>query len=82
MLLILVQISVQARKQKTTVITDINELKDFKKLLRTKTNVMILFVNMPKSSQPVIDVFRDTADAMKGQATLVMIDCSNRYRFT
>lgn len=72
------QITVQAKKQKTAVITDINDLKDIKKLLRTKTNVMIMFVNAPKLSQLVIDVFKDTAEAMKGQATLVMIECSNR----
>lgn len=78
LLLILVQISVQAKKQRSTVISDVNDLKEFKKLLRTKTNVMVLFVNVPKSSQLVADVFKDTADAMKGQATLVMIDCSNR----
>ncbi|KAL0902335.1 hypothetical protein ABMA27_000231 [Loxostege sticticalis] len=77
LLLILVQISVQAKKQRSTVISDVNDLKEFKKLLRTKTNVMVLFVNVPKSSQLVADVFKDTADAMKGQATLVMIDCSN-----
>ncbi|RVE39794.1 hypothetical protein evm_015556 [Chilo suppressalis] len=75
--LILVQISVQAKKQKTTAVTDITDLKEFKKLLRTKTNVMILYVNVPKSSQFVTDVFRETADAMKGQATLAIIECSN-----
>ncbi|XP_063837294.1 protein disulfide-isomerase A5 isoform X1 [Ostrinia nubilalis] len=76
LLLVLVQIPVQAKKQKSTVIADVNDIKDFKKLLRTKTNVMVLYVNAPKSSQQVLEVFKDTADAMKGQATLVIIDCS------
>lgn len=75
--LIIVQPSLQARKQKTSVLTDINDIKEFKKLLRTKTNVLILYVNNAKSTAPVSDVFRNTADAMKGQATLAIIDCNN-----
>ncbi|CAB3225917.1 unnamed protein product [Arctia plantaginis] len=75
--LIVIQPSVQAKKQKTSVLTDINDIKEFKKLLRTKTNVLILFVNNPKSSAVVVDVFKSTADAMKGQATLAIIDCNN-----
>ncbi|XP_049886276.1 protein disulfide-isomerase A5 [Pectinophora gossypiella] len=77
LLLVLVQISIQAKKQKTLVITDIDDIKEFKKLLRTKTNVMVLYLNKPRASQAVSDIFKDTADVMKGQATLAMIDCSN-----
>ncbi|XP_059055223.1 protein disulfide-isomerase A5 [Achroia grisella] len=77
LLFILAQISVQAKKQKSSVVTDVDDIKEFKKLLRTKTNVLILYVNVPKSSQTIIDVFKDTADIVKGQATLVLIDCNN-----
>lgn len=66
------------KKQKTHLLTDVNDFKEFKKLLRTKTNVLVLFLNMPRSSQSILETFRDTADVMKGQATLVSIDCSNR----
>ncbi|KAJ2954256.1 hypothetical protein O0L34_g2505 [Tuta absoluta] len=76
-LIILVQISVQARKQKTLVVTDIDDLKEFKKLLRTKTNVLVLFVNKPKDAQTVVDAFHDTAEVMKGKATLVLLDCTS-----
>lgn len=75
--LISLQTTVQAKKQKTSVITDISDIKEFKKLLRTKTNVLILFVNEPKSSTSITDVVKGTADAMKGQATLAIIDCNN-----
>ncbi|XP_073954796.1 protein disulfide-isomerase A5 isoform X2 [Choristoneura fumiferana] len=77
MLLILAHISVQAKRQKTSVLTGIEDAKEFKKLLRTKTNVMLLFVNVPKQSQSVTDVFKETADVMKGQATLVIVDCAS-----
>ncbi|KAI5647033.1 thioredoxin domain-containing protein [Phthorimaea operculella] len=77
LLIILVQISVQARKQKTFVVTDIDDLKEFKKLLRTKTNVLVLFVNKPKEAQSVVDALHDAAEVMKGKATLVLLDCSS-----
>ncbi|KAF9419772.1 hypothetical protein HW555_003771, partial [Spodoptera exigua] len=75
--IIFIQKSEQAKKQRTAVITDIGDIKDFKKLLRTKTNVLILYVNELKSSLTITDVFKDTADAMKGQATLALIDCTS-----
>lgn len=72
------QTLVHAKKQKNNLISQINDIKEFKKLLRTKTNVLVLFVNESKSTQAIGDVFKDTADTMKGKATLVSIDCSNR----
>ncbi|XP_053624700.1 protein disulfide-isomerase A5 isoform X2 [Plodia interpunctella] len=66
---------IDAKKQRTSIVTGIDDLKDFKKLLRTKTNILILYVNVPKSSQTLLDVFKETADVMKGQATLVQLDC-------
>lgn len=72
------QVSVLAKKQKTLLITDLNEIKEFKKLLKTKTNILVLFVNESKSAQAVADVFRNAADVMKGQATLVIVNCSVR----
>lgn len=70
--------STQLKKQKTSAITDIEDIKEFKKLLRTKTNVMVLYINNVKATQSVLDVFKESAGNMKGQATLVAIDCSNR----
>ncbi|XP_013189435.2 protein disulfide-isomerase A5 [Amyelois transitella] len=66
-----------AKKQKTSVVTGIVDLKEYKKLLRTKTNVLMLYVNAPKASQNILDVFRETADIMKGQATLVHLECNS-----
>lgn len=71
----------EAKRAKTAVITDVNDIKEFKKLLRTKTNVLVLYVNNYKNSPSIIDVFKDAADLMKGQATLVIMDCTNRYVF-
>ncbi|CAH0578023.1 unnamed protein product [Chrysodeixis includens] len=73
---IIAQDAVDAKKQRTAVISDITDVKDLKKLLRTKTNVLILYMNELRGSQAILDVFKPTADAMKGQATLAIIDCS------
>lgn len=78
LVLLLAQVSLQARKQKTMVVNDIVVMKDYKKLLKSKTNVLILFINQPKAAQAVSGVVREAAEAMKGQATLAIIDCSNR----
>lgn len=79
LVLVLAQVSLQARKQKTSVVSDILTMKEYKKLLKSKTNVLILFVNQPKAAQAVSDVVREAAETMKGQATLAIVDCSNRW---
>lgn len=59
------------------IVEDISDTKEFKKLLRTKTNVLICFINSSsKQTQPVIKVFREVAQVIKGQGTMVLIDCS------
>lgn len=69
---------IEAKKKTTSfAITDITDMKEFKKLLKSRTNVLILFVNNPKKSSIVIEAFHDAADQMKRHATVVIIDCSN-----
>lgn len=58
------------------VIDNIVDIKDFKKLLRTKTNVLVCFISSLKQSAPLIKTFKETAAAIKGHGTLVQIDCS------
>ncbi|KAJ8949948.1 hypothetical protein NQ314_008087, partial [Rhamnusium bicolor] len=59
------------------VIDNIVDIKDFKKLLRTKTNVLVCFYNSYKQSQNVIKVFKEVADNIKGEGTMVLVDCSS-----
>ncbi|XP_018565314.1 protein disulfide-isomerase A5 [Anoplophora glabripennis] len=71
------QISQCATKtNKKLVLDNIADIKDFKKLLRTKTNVLVCFFNSPKQAQNVIKVFRDVADNIKGEGTMALVDCS------
>lgn len=52
-------------KQKN-VLDDINDLKGFKKMLRTKNNVLTLFVSGVKECQSTIKIFKDAAEQTKG----------------
>lgn len=62
---------------KTNVIVDdISEYKDFKKLLRTKTNVLVLFTSNIKQTAEQVRVFKETAETVKGTGTMVLMDCS------
>ncbi|XP_056642499.1 protein disulfide-isomerase A5 [Diorhabda sublineata] len=64
-----------SKSNKKLVIENIADIKDFKKLLRTKTNILICFYNNYKQSQNVIKVFKEVADNIKGEGTMVLIDC-------
>jgi len=60
------------------VIEDINDIKQLKKLFRTKTNVLLLYISSAKEAQSTVKVFRDAAEIIKGQGTMVLLDCANR----
>lgn len=62
---------------KNVVIDDIVDAKELKKVLRTKNNILILFTTNAKDAQNAIKVFNEAAQAVKGQATAILIDCSN-----
>lgn len=77
----LIQLSivlVQAKtQQKNVVIEDIQDIKEMKKLFRTKNNVLVLFTSNLKDTSNTVKAFREAAQQVKGQATAVLIDCSN-----
>ncbi|XP_053961500.1 protein disulfide-isomerase A5 [Anastrepha ludens] len=65
---------------RNAVVDDIADFKDFKKLLRTKTNVLVLFVTGVKESPVELKVFREAANAIRGTGTMVLIDCTQTER--
>lgn len=67
-------------KQKSILIDNISDHKELKKLLRTKNNVLILFTSNPtKETQNTVKALDEAAQAVKGEATAVHIDCSSRF---
>lgn len=66
-----------AKIKNKSVVDNIVDIKDFKKLLRTKTNVLVCFVNNFKEPSNLIAVFKEVAEEIKGQGTMVLIDCSS-----
>lgn len=65
-----------AKNNKSVVIEDIIDARDFKKLLRTKNNVLVCFTSSVKLSASVIKNFKEAAEIVKGQGTMVLVDCS------
>lgn len=64
------------KKNVNLVVDNLDDIKDFKKLLRTKTNVLVCFYNDYKGSQNVIKLFKEVAGNIKGEGTMVLLDCS------
>jgi len=67
-------------KTNNPVVEDIVDVKDFKKLLRTKTNVLVCYVNSFKKATQQLKVFREVAQLVKGQGTMVLIDCGGEAK--
>ncbi|XP_071942391.1 protein disulfide-isomerase A5-like [Antedon mediterranea] len=56
-------------------IVDIDDVKAFKKLLRTRNNVMVLYAKNAKAASNILGVYGDVAAEMKGLGTFAFIDC-------
>ncbi|XP_077966473.1 uncharacterized protein LOC120341795 [Styela clava] len=56
----------------------VDNIKDFKKILRTRINVLVLFSSSGSAANSVMDVFGEAAIASKGTATLIEVDCSTK----
>uniref|UniRef100_V5GM30 Putative thioredoxin/protein disulfide isomerase n=2 Tax=Ixodes ricinus TaxID=34613 RepID=V5GM30_IXORI len=76
-LLLLCTLHADAKKSSgRDLIEDIVDMKQYKKLLRTKKNVMILYTRSAKDAVEPLKICSDVALELKGQATLASVDCS------
>ncbi|KAJ8307304.1 hypothetical protein KUTeg_015388 [Tegillarca granosa] len=71
-----VPIHVETRNGKDLILS-IDDLKEYKKVLRTKTNLLIIFAKSAKSASDSMSLFGEVAMEMRGKATLALVDCSN-----
>ncbi|KAK8753003.1 hypothetical protein OTU49_001936, partial [Cherax quadricarinatus] len=68
-----VVVSLAAKSQ--TYVESIADPKDWKKLLRTRTNVLVLY-SRGKIKQEIHNIFNEVSRELRGTATLVHVDCS------
>ena len=54
----------------------VSELKEWKKLLKTRNNVLALFANGKKYVSDILPVFESVASNTRGKGSLLFIDCS------
>ncbi|XP_067937992.1 protein disulfide-isomerase A5-like [Watersipora subatra] len=63
--------------KKNGLIEQVYDIKDFKKLLRTRNNVLVLYMKSNKSNSKVLREFERAAEEMKGKATICSVDCGD-----
>lgn len=66
-------------QHKSVLVDGISDIKELKKIFRTKTNVLVLFISSTKQAQSAVKALDEAAQTVKGEATAVLIDCSLRY---
>ncbi|XP_048340459.1 protein disulfide-isomerase A5 [Sphaerodactylus townsendi] len=59
------------------LIEKISDQKDFKKLLRTRNNVLVLYSKSSAAAESSLSLLSDVAQAVKGRGTISWIDCSD-----
>ncbi|XP_067265203.1 protein disulfide-isomerase A5 [Chanodichthys erythropterus] len=74
--LVAVSSALQAAKV-SPLIERVNDHKDFKKLLRTRTNVLVLYTKSASSGDAHLKLLSDVAQAVKGQGTIAWVNCGD-----
>lgn len=62
-------------------VDSMSDLKEFKKLLKTRTSVLACFTKNSKESSKLIKTLSEVADIVRGSGTIVTVDCGG-YSFT
>lgn len=57
-------------------IITVDELKGWKKVMKSRTNVLTLFTANPKSTSQLVPILEDVAKEMKGIGAVAYVDCS------
>ena len=60
-------------------INELNDVKEWKKLIKTKTNVLIYFLPGPRPTPAISDTLKalqEAADLVRGIGTIAVTDCS------
>ncbi|XP_026097996.1 protein disulfide-isomerase A5-like, partial [Carassius auratus] len=74
--LVAVSSALQAAKV-SPLIEKVSDHKDFKKLLRTRTNVLVLYTKSASSGGAHLKLLSDVAQAVKGQGTIAWVNCGD-----
>ncbi|XP_070546710.1 protein disulfide-isomerase A5-like isoform X1 [Ptychodera flava] len=76
--LVIIPCTLDAAKKNSNLqlIEKLDDVKEFKKILRTRTNVMVLLTKTAKAVNHLMNTYGDVAAQIKGLGTLVFIDCS------
>ncbi|KAH9503116.1 Protein disulfide-isomerase A5, partial [Bulinus truncatus] len=73
-------LNVQGNKNQKSLIIRVDDVKEFKKLLRTKTNLLVICAQSEKATSKVSHIFEEVAQEMKGKATLAYINCGDEAK--
>ncbi len=73
---VLVLLPSATRAKQSTGALVVSDLKEWKKLLKTHTNVLALFSNGDKAVANFLPTFDKVSASIRGKGTLVSIDCS------
>jgi len=67
-----------SKKAGKSLVETISDHKEFKKMLRTKTNVMVLYVGDFKKASEATKVLGEVSTEVKGLATCLTVDCESK----
>ena len=56
-------------------VEEVDDIKELKKVLRTKKNILILFSKSSKDAQGVLKICEEVAEAIYGSGSILQIDC-------
>ena len=59
-------------------VSTVSDYKAWKKILKTRTNVLALFANGEKNADSVLPLFDKVAYEVRGQGTLLFVDCKTK----
>jgi protein disulfide isomerase family A protein 5 len=78
--IILLAISISFVASKTAKFDEIVDHKEFKKLMKTKNNILVAFHDLPKSGagSKLLTLLSEVSEKIKGLGTIASVDCGDK----
>merc|ERR1712179_177434 len=62
----------------TCPLHSVNNVKEFKKVLRTRNNILVLFKNDENETSDMVDMLGEVLQKVKGEATIITVSCADK----
>ena len=78
LILLVIVMTTTAKTSSRTSLDSVKNVKDFKKVLRTRNNILLLFTNDENETADLVNTLVEVLKGVRGEATILTVSCADK----